>query len=224
MGQRLTAGQRSTAWPRRPSKARANGASQPQPIEAAIFATSLGWIGIAGRGTTVVALTIGHASADEVRVALAANVSGGGATSAKPGRPEEGSLAERDWHPELRRALERYAQGRFVDLRPFEIDFGPTTVYRKRVLQTARSIPYGETMSYGELAARSGKPRAARAVGSAMASNRIALLIPCHRVVASGGLGGFSCRTGIELKRRLLELEVGGRRGGSHGTAANRDL
>jgi methylated-DNA-[protein]-cysteine S-methyltransferase len=50
-------------------------------------------------------------------------------------------------------------------------------------------------------------------VGSAMASNRIALLIPCHRVVAAGGaIGGFSCRTGVELKQRLLELEAAGRK------------
>jgi O-6-methylguanine DNA methyltransferase len=192
---------------------------------------------------------MGHASADEVRRALAANLADG-STSTKPGTEDDNSLVERDWHPELRRALERYAQGRFVDLRAFEIEIGPTTDYRRRVLETARRIPYGETLSYGELAARAGKPRAARAVGSAMASNRIALLIPCHRVVSAGGIGGFSCRTGVELKRRLLELEASGarhaepprarpvsaakgvsraarrsKRGGkSHGTAANRHL
>ena len=64
-----------------------------------------------------------------------------------------------DWYPELRRALERYAQGRFVDLRPFKIDLGPTTAYRQQVLEAARRIPYGKTMSYGELAAKAGKPR-----------------------------------------------------------------
>jgi O-6-methylguanine DNA methyltransferase len=192
---------------------------------------------------------MGHASADEVRRALAASLADG-STSAGPGADGNKALVERDWHPELRRALERYAQGRFVDLAAFEIEIGPTTDYRRRVLETARRIPYGETLSYGELAARAGKPRAARAVGSAMASNRIALLIPCHRVVSAGGIGGFSCRTGVELKRRLLELEASGarqaeaprprpvsaakgasctprrgKRGGkSHGTAANRHL
>jgi methylated-DNA-[protein]-cysteine S-methyltransferase len=237
------------ARPRRPSRSRSKRTSLPDTIEAAIFPTSLGWIGIAGRGTTVVTLTMGHASADEVRKALAANLDGG-STSAKPGAIGNGSLVERDWHPELRRALERYAQGRFVDLGAFAIEIGPTTDYRRRVLETARRIPYGETLSYGQLAARAGKPRAARAVGSAMASNRIALLIPCHRVVGAGGIGGFSCRTGVELKRRLLELEASGarhaepprarpvsaakgasrtsrrsKRGGkSHGTAANRHL
>jgi len=222
-GQRM--GQRPTAArTRRPnaSRLRSRAASQqaePCPIEAAIFATPLGWIGVAGSGTTVVALTIGHASADEVRNALTARVSdssGGGSTVA---------IGERDWYPELRRALERYAQGQRVDFRQFDVELGQTTPYRKRVLEAARGIPYGSTLSYGELAARSGKPRAARAVGSAMASNQIALLIPCHRVVAAGGaIGGFSCRTGVELKRRLLDMEAQGVPVKPHGKPAGRHL
>ncbi len=160
------------------------------------------------------ALTMGHASAEEVRAALESSVADRGA-----------SIEVGDWYPELRRALERYAQGRFVDLRPFKIDLGPTTAYRQQVLEAARRIPYGKTMSYGELAAKAGKPRAARAVGSAMASNRIALLIPCHRVVAAGGaIGGFSCRTGVDLKQRLLELEASGLGGKPRGRPAGRPL
>lgn len=93
---------------------------------------------------------MGHASAEEVRAALESSVADRG-TSVEVG----------DWYPELRRALERYAQGRFVDLRPFKIDLGPTTAYRQQVLEAARRIPYGKTMSYGELAAKAGKPRAA---------------------------------------------------------------
>jgi methylated-DNA-[protein]-cysteine S-methyltransferase len=202
-------GQRPSSHQRRPARSGSEAAEQ-RPIQAAIFATPLGWIGIAGSGTTVAALTIGHSSADEVRAALTAQARG------TAGAGGAGALDESDWYPELRRALEKYAQGRFVDFRPFQIDLGPTTAYRKRVLETARRIPYGKTMSYGELAARSGKPRAARAVGSAMASNRIALLIPCHRVVAAGGaIGGFSCRTGVELKQRLLEMEADAVRGKS---------
>lgn len=214
MGQRPTA-----ARIRRPSSSRHRASAEPKMIEASIFATPLGWIGVAGSEKTVVALTIGHASAEEVRSSLSARVTDAGNSKA------DDSLEERDWYPELRRALERYAQGQLVDLQPFKIDLGPTTPYRKRVLETARRIPYGKTLSYGELAARSGKPRAARAVGSAMASNPIALLVPCHRVVAAGGaIGGFSCRTGVELKQRLLEMEAQGARGGSHGTPAARFL
>jgi methylated-DNA-[protein]-cysteine S-methyltransferase len=196
-----------------------------QPIEASIFATSLGWIGVAGSRTTVVALTIGHSSAEEVRSALRPRMSGSGDASADSRAGKGSSLAERDWYPELRRALERYSQGQLVDFKPFKIDLGRTTAYRKKVLETARRIPYGKTISYGELAVRSGNPRAARAVGSAMASNQVALLIPCHRVVAAGGaIGGFSCRTGVELKQRLLEMEASGLRGKSHGTRAGAPL
>jgi methylated-DNA-[protein]-cysteine S-methyltransferase len=205
-------GQRPNFRGQRASRAQTENPSQ-QPIEASIFPTSIGWIGAAGSGTTVAALTMGHASAEEVRAALESSFAGGV------------SIEVGDWYPELRRALERYAQGRYVDLRPFKIDLGPTTPYRRQVLETARRIPYGKTMSYGELAAKAGKPRAARAVGSAMASNRIALLIPCHRVVAAGGaIGGFSFRTGVELKQRLLELEASALSGKSRGRAAGRPL
>jgi methylated-DNA-[protein]-cysteine S-methyltransferase len=214
MGQRPTAARLC-----RPTASRHRAPAEPKTIEASIFATPLGWIGVAGSEKTVVALTIGHASAEEVRSALSTRVTDTGNATA------DDSLEERDWYPELRRALERYAQGQLVDLRPFKIDLGPTTPYRKRVLETARRIPYGKTLSYGELAARSGKPRAARAVGSAMASNPIAILVPCHRVVAAGGaIGGFSCRTGVELKQRLLEMEAQGAKGKSHGTPAGRLL
>jgi methylated-DNA-[protein]-cysteine S-methyltransferase len=218
-------GQRPTVRVRRPPGSRGRASAEPRQIEASIFATALGWIGVSGFGTTVVALTIGHASADEVRSALCPPNSGSGEEASGSRAENGGPLLERDWYPELRRALERYAQGQPVDLRPFKIDLGHTTPYRKKVLEAARRIPYGKTMSYGELAARSGSPRAARAVGSAMASNTVALLIPCHRVVAAGGaIGGFSCRTGVELKQRLLEMEASGVRGKPHGTRAGAPL
>jgi methylated-DNA-[protein]-cysteine S-methyltransferase len=183
-------------------------------VQVTIFPTQLGWFGFAGSQATAasakktVALTIGHASPDEVRSEL---------THRLRALTGDGSFAERDWHPELRRALEKYSQGRLVDLRPFQVELGASTPFRKRVLEAARRIPYGKTSTYGDLAARSGKPRAARAVGSAMATNPIAILVPCHRVVASGGaIGGYSCRTGVELKQRLLELEAAGNAGKSH--------
>jgi methylated-DNA-[protein]-cysteine S-methyltransferase len=77
------------------------------------------------------------------------------------------------------------------------------------VVQAARRIPVGETRSYGQLAMAAGRPRAARAVGRVMARNRTPLLIPCHRVVGSGGkLGGFSAIDGLRMKERLLQLEA----------------
>lgn len=101
--------------------------------------------------------------------------------------------------------LESYLAGRRRDLRVrFSLPQG--TPFQRRVWQTTRTIPYGETRSYAWVAERMGCPRAARAVGQALGRNPLPLLIPCHRVVASNGsLGGFT--GGLEIKRKLLGLE-----------------
>jgi methylated-DNA-[protein]-cysteine S-methyltransferase len=79
--------------------------------------------------------------------------------------------------------------------------------FGRRVLETlTREVPWGETVTYGELADMAGSPRAARAVGNVMAHNPVQVLIPCHRVVAANGIGGYG-RSGVALKRALLELE-----------------
>ncbi len=82
------------------------------------------------------------------------------------------------------------------------------TTFQRRVWEALRAIPAGETASYGEIAQRVGSPHAVRAVASACAANKIAVAIPCHRVIAAdGGLSGY--RWGVERKRRLLERERG---------------
>jgi O-6-methylguanine DNA methyltransferase len=82
------------------------------------------------------------------------------------------------------------------------------TPFQVRVWSALRKIPYGATQSYGEVAEAIGQPNAVRAVGGANGRNRLPLLIPCHRVVASGGkLGGFT--GGVGLKKRLLAHEAG---------------
>ncbi|TWT34448.1 methylated-DNA--[protein]-cysteine S-methyltransferase [Blastopirellula retiformator] len=104
--------------------------------------------------------------------------------------------------------LQQYAAGEPVDLTEIEIDLSGYPPFATRVYQQCRKIRPGTTLSYGELAAKAGSPNAARAVGSAMAKNRITLVIPCHRVVAAGGkLGGYSAPEGLPLKKRLLKLE-----------------
>jgi len=83
-----------------------------------------------------------------------------------------------------------------------------TTSFQRNVIVAVRQLEYGETASYGDLAMRAGSPRAARAVGQVMATNRVPIIIPCHRVIASGGqLGGYSAPSGLEMKRQLLALE-----------------
>lgn len=80
------------------------------------------------------------------------------------------------------------------------------TDFQKRVWREAMRIPYGKTISYGRLAARIGRPGAARAVGNALAINPVPLIVPCHRIILSnGGLGGFG--PGTPLKKQLIALE-----------------
>jgi len=104
--------------------------------------------------------------------------------------------------------LADYSAGRPVDLLRVSIVDRHLTPFQRRVVAACRRIPLGETRSYGELAKQAGRVGAARAVGQVMATNRVPLLVPCHRVVASSGkLGGFSAPQGIALKQRLLDLE-----------------
>lgn len=80
------------------------------------------------------------------------------------------------------------------------------TEFQKRVWNALREVPYGEVVTYGELARRAGNPSASRAVGGAMSKNPLPIVVPCHRVIASGRkIGGFT--GGLSLKQRLLRLE-----------------
>lgn len=109
--------------------------------------------------------------------------------------------------PDFQDDVKRYFAGEQVSFR-VQLDWSGCTAFQRAVLKACRRIGYGRTRSYGELAAASGSPRAARAVGSVMANNRLPLIIPCHRVVAGGGrLGGFSSAQGVDQKAALLELE-----------------
>jgi methylated-DNA-[protein]-cysteine S-methyltransferase len=104
--------------------------------------------------------------------------------------------------------LERYAAGEKVSFADVSLDLSHLTSFQQRVVRACRKIGRGKTKTYGDLAAAVGAPGAARAVGSVMAKNRLPIIVPCHRVVASGGsLGGFSAPTGLTLKQRMLALE-----------------
>ena len=106
---------------------------------------------------------------------------------------------------EARRELDRYFDGR---LRDFELplDWRLTRGFYRKVLRATARIPYGQTRSYSEVAKRAGSPRAVRAAGTALGSNPLPIIVPCHRVLRSGGaLGGYG--GGIEVKQTLLELE-----------------
>jgi methylated-DNA-[protein]-cysteine S-methyltransferase len=165
--------------------------------EIAVFSTEIGWMGLVGRENRVEQLVFGHSSANDVWRKLSTATSN--------------EFAETDWHPNLRRMLESYAEGKVTDFSEIEVDLPRMTAFQERVVAELRTVPYGHTLTYGELAARAGSPKAARAVGSVMSHNRIPLIIPCHRVVGSAGsLGGFSAPKGVAFKKQLLALESNG--------------
>lgn len=111
--------------------------------------------------------------------------------------------------PDTANALRRYFNGQPVTFDTKNIDWAHAGDFRRAVWKACSRIPYGQTVSYAELAELAGKPGAARAVGTAMRTNPLPIIVPCHRVLRSdGSLGGYSAPDGVRLKRRLLDLEA----------------
>jgi methylated-DNA-[protein]-cysteine S-methyltransferase len=102
--------------------------------------------------------------------------------------------------------LERYFAGDRVDFDGVDLDLDGWSPFQQAVARALRAVPYGEVVSYGELARLAGHPNAQRAAGTFCAHNRYPLILPCHRVVAADRLGSYGS-FGVEYKRRLLELE-----------------
>lgn len=107
---------------------------------------------------------------------------------------------------ELVERFQAFLQGRDADFSDVELDLEWATPLQRSIAETLRAVPRGEVVSYGELAALAGRPGAARAAGAFCSTNRFAFVVPCHRVVAAGGIGGYG-DAGVEVKRRLLALE-----------------
>lgn len=106
---------------------------------------------------------------------------------------------------EVRRELDLYFEGK-LDRFDLPLDWRLSGGFRQRVLRAINRIPYGQTRSYTEMARKAGNERAVRAAGTACGSNPIPLVVPCHRVLRTGGaLGGYG--GGLPMKQALLELE-----------------
>ena len=128
----------------------------------------------------------------------------------RPGRAGEGSEVRWEMHrlpvfDDTCRWLDRYFSGQVPDFTPALALRG--TPFRQSVWEILLTIPYGQTLSYGEIAARLATPRmSAQAVGGAVGHNPVAIIVPCHRVIgADGSLTGYAA--GLDKKRRLLQLE-----------------
>jgi len=102
--------------------------------------------------------------------------------------------------------LRAYFAGEPVGFDDVPVDLDWCTPFQRSVADTLRAVPYGEVVTYGELAALAGHPGAQRAAGTFCAGNSLAIVVPCHRVVAATGIGGYGS-LGVGVKRRLLELE-----------------
>jgi methylated-DNA-[protein]-cysteine S-methyltransferase len=99
-------------------------------------------------------------------------------------------------------------RGEADDLADVPLDLQALPPFRRKVLEVVRTIPAGETWSYGEVAEAVGSPGAARAVGQALGRNPFPIVVPCHRVLAAGGrIGGFTAEGGVSVKARMLAAE-----------------
>ena len=108
--------------------------------------------------------------------------------------------------PDLLQRLHSYFAGERVSFADVPLDEDWSTPFQAALAAALRNVGWGEVVSYGELSALAGRARAARAAGTFCAENRFSLFVPCHRVVSSGGIGGYGS-LGVDYKRRLLALE-----------------
>ena len=119
---------------------------------------------------------------------------------------EEASAGSRGFVTEVVQMLQAYFAGRRVPLEDVPVDLDYETPFLTQCARALRTIPRGEVVTYGELAALAGAPGAARAVGRFCARSHLSIFVPCHRVVSAGGLGQYGSY-GTAYKRRLLDLE-----------------
>lgn len=163
------------------------------------FETTLGWIGITHVDDLITEIKFGYDTQSKLCGQFDRSATVDGWRFANELNDFEHGLQTR---------FSQFAAGEPDEFEDLEIDQSGMTPFQRVVTDACRAIPYGETLSYAGLAAASGSPKAARAVGSVMRNNRYPLVVPCHRVVSSDRrIGGFSAPEGVTLKLRLLRLE-----------------
>jgi methylated-DNA-[protein]-cysteine S-methyltransferase len=165
-------------------------------VGTAVFATAIGDCGIAWNDSGVCGVQLPEASTEDTKARLARYWPG---------------LGEVEPSPTATRAIEgirALLSGEPDPMNDVVVDLAGVSEFRRGVYEIARTVGPGDTITYGEIAARLGTPHAAREVGQALGANPVPLIVPCHRVLAAGGkLGGFSARGGVTTKSRLLAIE-----------------
>jgi methylated-DNA-[protein]-cysteine S-methyltransferase len=166
-----------------------------------VFPTSLGPCGIAWDGDAFICLQLpeGSKRATRTRLLARAGLSVGASEAVPPA-----------WVTRAISKIERHLRGEPQELEILPVRYPGVPEFHVKIYDALRKIPSGETVTYSQLATLAGlKAGAARAVGRAMATNPVPLLVPCHRVVAAGGkLGGFSAFGGLDTKAKILAAEV----------------
>ena len=167
----------------------------------AIFETSLGPCGLAWTASGVVALQLPEETPAATRARLVAKAIDADCPQMRPsGAPQ--------WVEDAVRRITEHLSGKLDPLDSVPLDLSRVSAFDVKVFRALQATRPGRTTTYGELALAVGSPGAARAVGRAMATNPVPLLVPCHRVLAAGGRpGGFSAYGGLVTKERLLAIE-----------------
>jgi methylated-DNA-[protein]-cysteine S-methyltransferase len=162
-----------------------------------LFETALGFCGIAWNDRGIMALQLPEGTGARTRARLIRRSPG--TQEAPPPTHVKAAI----------NAIVELLGGEARDLSAIALDMADIPEFDRRVYEIARTIAPGETLSYGDVARRLGEPNAARDVGQALGRNPFPIIVPCHRVVATGGkLGGFSARGGAATKQRLLAIEA----------------
>lgn len=164
-------------------------------IKYTIFKTKWGYFGLVGTNSALLRTHLPVRDRKKIKAELLRNLS--------TPKYDTGYLRG------LQKQIIHYYQGHSVNFDP-GLPIAPDgfSPFARRILAVCRTIPFGQTSSYGQLAKKIRRPGAARAVGRVMSRNPLPLIVPCHRVLAAGNrIGGFSAKGGIPLKERMLKLE-----------------
>ena len=168
-----------------------------------VFETGIGWMGVLHLDRVLLRVRIGLGGLLEVVSAFPECDCG----------PSDPDAWEKKLIARMQRSLSKASSASvrkseadlcFSDLR---IEDAHLTEFQQKVVNAVRGLGFGETATYGEIADRIGHPRAARAVGTVMKHNRYPIVVPCHRVLSAGGIGGFNAPRGVSTKRQMLLIE-----------------
>lgn len=160
------------------------------------FRTPIGWVGVADVGGVLQRIRIGFPNQRELFKAF---------------EEDERVISKAGtFQRQLKNRIQRMLAGQADDFLDLNLDTRSLTPFQQQVVDQCRRIPYASTSTYGQLAAAAGRPKAARAVGSVMSKNRFPLVVPCHRVVAAGSIGGFTAPQGLTTKQALQAIETAG--------------